>query len=171
MNYIYTSNDIAVFLLKANFTLKYEQTILNHLWKEQNHIDHKYSQNKLLFLREIRFEMASYTFENDFDELDLIMRDIDPDYVTLNMEREHDFIMQFFKVIRLELFYIQDKDYYKIKLRRLLKRFGYKRRSKSLIQHITQTLTVLSLTPYLRGYTSCDIAMIDIDAMVMIRLK
>jgi len=29
----------------------------------------------------------------------------------------------------------------------------------------------LSLTPYLKGYVPCEIASIDIDDMIMIRLK
>ena len=171
MNYFYTPNDIAVFLLKANFPLKFEQAILTNLWEEQNHIANKFKHDKFAFMRAVQLEIASYIFKNEIDELDLILRDVEPNYVLLNPCYEHDIILRFFKIIQLELFYIPNKDYYKIKLRRLLKRFGYKRRSSSLIQHITQTLTVLSLTPYLRGYASCDIATIDIDTMVMIRLK
>ncbi|MCL2487102.1 MAG: hypothetical protein FWE80_00275 [Oscillospiraceae bacterium] len=49
---------------------------------------------------------------------------------------------------------------------RLLKHFGYKRRSPVLVQQITAAMTALSLTPYLKGYKPCDVAAIDIDDMV-----
>ena len=109
--------------------------------------------------------------DDDLDELDLIMRDIDPGYVLSNPNYERDVMLQFFKVVRLELLYMENRDYYKIKLRRLLKRFGYKRRSQALIHKIKYAMTLLSLTPYLRGNVPCDLALIGLDDMVMIRLK
>lgn len=171
MNCIFTPDDIAIFLLKADFTLSDEQMVLYSLWEEQKQMTSKYRNDKFSFIREIRREMVSYKYKNDMHELDLIMRDIDPDYILLTPKDEHDFIFQFFKIIRLELLYIERKDCYKIKLRNLLKRFGYKRRSQSLIKNITHSLTLLSLTTYLRGYVSCDVQNIALDDMVMIRLK
>jgi len=67
--------------------------------------------------------------------------------------------------------YVPNKDYSKIKLRRLLNVFGYKRRSAQLVDGIHRTLGALKLKTYLRGYTPCDVADIGIDRMVMIRLK
>ena len=114
MNYIYTPNDIAIFLLKTNFQLSYELIILSALWEEQKHISKKYRQDKSAFIRAVRLEMASYTIKDNMEELDLIMRDVDPNYILLTPDDEHDFILRFFKVIRLELLYIKNKDHYKI---------------------------------------------------------
>jgi len=173
MSYTYTVNDIAVFLLVANFKLSDEQKTLHKLWREQKYIDEKYLHNEAAFKREIRRERALIMpgVLDDLDELDLIMRDVDPNYELFNSNYERDAILQFFKIIRLELLYIENRDYYKIKLRRLLKHFKYKRRSQALIQNIKHAMTLLSLTPYLRGHVPCDLALIDIDDMVMIRLK
>ena len=173
MSFIYTPDDIAVFLLKANFPLRYEQTVLHNLWTEQTHIATKYRRDESTFRRDVRQAAASYALDGDsgLDELDLIMRDVDPNYTLLSPYDEHDVILRFFKVIRLELLYIEGRDYYKIKLRRLLKQFKYKRRSQTLVQNINHAMTLLSLSPYLRGHVPCDISSIDIDDMIMIRLK
>jgi len=171
MNYTYTPNDIAKFLRIANLPLSIENKVLNDLWTEQKHIPKEYRLDNAAFRRKVRLEMAAYDLNDDEDELDLIMRDVDPDYVLLNPTYAQDFILQYFKIIRLELVYIEGRSYCKIKLRRLLKYFGYKRRSQALVQSINHALTLLSLTTYSKGYISCDIASIDIDDMIMIRLK
>ena len=173
MSYIYTTNDIAVFLFAANLKLSDEQKVLSELWREQEHIDEKYCHNEFAFKREVTREMDLIMpgASEELDELDLIMRDVDPGYELFNSDFERDVILQFFKIIRLELLYIPNRDYYKIKLRRLLKYFRYKRRSQALVQNIKQSMDLLSLAPYLRGRVPCDVALIDIDDMVMIRLK
>ena len=172
MRYVYTPNDIAVFLLKANFTMRDEQKVLRKLWEEKTHISTRYRQDELKFRQAVRLELASYALDKkDFDELDLIMRDVDSKYTVLTSTQEHDYIFRYFKIIRLELLFITEKDYCKIKLRRLLKHFGYKRRTQTLVQDIQDTMKKLSLISYLRGYVPCKIEEIGLDDMVMIRLK
>jgi len=171
MNFTYTPNDIAVFLRIANFPLSDEQMVLHNLWTEQKHISKEYRLDEAAFRRKVRLEMTAYDLRDDMDELDLIMRDVDPDYIQSNPTFAQDYVLQYFKIIRLELLYIEGRDYCKIKLRRLLKSFGYKRRSQALVENINHALTLLSLTPYLKGYVPCEIASIDIDNMIMIRIK
>jgi hypothetical protein len=171
MNYIYTPNEIAVFLLKANFSLTEEQGVLNSLWEEKKHISKRYRQNKYSFVLAVQREINSYSNLDRIDELDLIMRDVDPNYILQNPEQERDYILHFFIVIRLKLLYTKGKGFYKIKFRRLLKCFGYKRRSQTFVQNLTHTMAKLSLKPYLRGHVPCDLNLIDIDDMVIIRLK
>ena len=174
MSYVYTPNDLAIFLLNANFKRSDEQLLLQDLWEEQTYILEEYRQDLSLFRREvhreIRREMTFFELEENMDELDLIMRDVDPAYVLLQPGYAEDRILQFFKMIRLQLLYIDGKDYRKIRLRRLLRYFGYKRRSAALVQNIKQALSILSLAPFLRGWVPCDIAALHIDDMVMIRL-
>jgi hypothetical protein len=173
LNYTYTPNDIAVFLLKADFTLSDEQVILHDLWETGKHIARKYLRDEALFKWHIRAKLASYMHNKDGDlsELALIMRDVDPDFVLKNPEYAEDYILQYFKVIRLELMYINGRNYYKIKLRRLLRQFGYERRAQSIVQNINRALTLLSLEPFLRGYAPTDIMSAGLNDMIMIRLK
>jgi hypothetical protein len=171
MNFVYTPNDIAVFLLKANFSFKEEQSVLKHLWNEQKHISKKYRNDLTVFIRAVRVKIDSYALTDSLDELDLIMRDINPKHKSLTPAQEHDCILHFFMVVRLELLYIKSRDYFKIKLRRLLKRFNYKRRTQSFMQDLSRTMIKLSLRSYLRDYVPCNLSAISLDDMVMIRLK
>jgi len=171
LNWLYTPRDIAIFLLKANFTLSDENAVLHAIWESSEHIKKEYAQDEVLFRRAVRAELDSFTqMDDETDELEMIMRDANLSFVR-RTEEEQDYIFGYFKVIRLELMYIKGKDFHKIKLRRLLRQFGYKRRSLQLVERVNNTLSELSLVPYLRGYEPCDINAIGIDDMIMIRLK
>jgi hypothetical protein len=97
------------------------------------------------------------------------MRDTGHMFCVDGVLNEQCIIEEYFKIIKLELAYGKGKDYRKIKLRRLLKVFGYKRRSVQLVDNIRRVLGALKLKTYLRDYVPCDIAKIGIDDMVMIR--
>jgi hypothetical protein len=177
MNYHYSPNDIAIFLLNADFPLSKEQSVIHEIWKSGKHIGGKYKHDEALFKAHIRAEMFALLMmldremENEWDELELIMRDVDLDFIMKDPAFAEDYILHYFKIIRLELMYTEGKNYRKIKLRRLLWQFGYRRRSKYLVQDVNRALTLLSLTPFLRGYEPTDITSADLDDMIMIRLK
>ena len=84
---------------------------------------------------------------------------------------EQGVIESFFKLIKLQLTYTPNKVYRKIKLRTLLGRFGYERRSANLIFYIDEALKSLELVTYLRGHVPCNLAEIRLDDTVILRLK
>ena len=170
--YVYTPNDIAVFLLKANLTMREENHVLRELWVEKIRIAKKYKLDELKFRQAVRLELASYVLKkNDFDEFDLIMRDVGLKYTSLTPAQEYDFVFRYFKVVRLELLFLEGKDCHKIKLRRLLAHFSYKKDTQALVQDMQNVMAGLSLVTCLRGYVPCKISEIGLDDMVMIRLE
>lgn len=58
-----------------------------------------------------------------------------------------------------------------IKLRTLLKQYGYRRRSAKLLEHLEQCMAFYQLQPYLRGGIPCKLSEISIDEMVVFRLS
>ena len=60
--------------------------------------------------------------------------------------------------------------YRKVKLRKLLRDFGYKRRSEKLTSRIQQAIDKLELKIYLRGYVPCSIDAISLEDVIVIRL-
>ena len=173
MKYLFTPYDIAVFFLASDFTQSYERTVLRCIWENnKGALPAKYRKDEALFRRHIFFELSIFDGSlDDLDELNLLMRDTDNAFHIDGTINEQGVIESYFKIIKLELMYVPDKDYSKIKLRRLLKVFGYKRRSAQLADSIRRTLGALKLKTYLHGYVPCDIAEIGIDDMVMIRLS
>jgi hypothetical protein len=173
LKYLYTPYDIAVFFVVSDFTQSNERAVIRDIWEnDKASIPTKYRKDEILFRRRIYFELSKFDGSlDDLDELNILMRDTDHALCIDGTINEQCVIESYFKIIKLELTHIPNKDYCKIKLRRLLKAFGYKRRSAQLVGSIRRTLGALKLKTHLRGYVPCDIAEIGIDDMVMIRLK
>jgi len=176
MKYLYTPKDFAVFFLVSDFSWSYERVIINDVFHSKiNLVPVKYRKNKKLFFQHIYNEISKFDGtldDEDFIALTLLLRDTDqPLQIEYKINSEKNFLERYFKIIKFELLYIKDRDYKKVKLRRLLKVFGYKRRSQKLIENIKRTLSALGLSTYLKNHIPCNIAEINIDDMIIIRLK
>ena len=66
--------------------------------------------------------------------------------------------------------FFSDCGYVRIKLRTLLKQYGYCRRSPKLLEHLEQCMVFYQLRPYLRGGIPCELSEISVDEMVVFRL-
>jgi hypothetical protein len=172
VKYFYTPSDLAVYFLISDFAVSDERQIINFLWeRQQSAILPEYRTSIRFFRNSVYNKISEYDCTLDeIDELNLLMQDMDYSFT------DEDFIEQgiiesFFKIIRLQLTYTPNKEYRKIKLRTLIGRFGYKRRSAILIDYIDEALKTLGLVTYLRGYVPCNIAEIKLDDTVIIRLK
>lgn len=172
MSLLYTPQDIAVFLIASNFTQSDERRIIASVWEnKKQQIARCYQRDFLLFRRHILNEISLMDGgRSEIDELNILMRDSDHQFIVENISKQQGIIESYFKTIKLGLRYVEGRKYRKIKLRRLLRKFGYKRRSAQLVAHIKWTLSALELKTYLRGYVPCDIAKINIDDVVIIRL-
>lgn len=173
MKYLYTPYDVAVFCLYADFTSSDERVIVSDIWENsKGAIPAKYRDNLSLYKREISLERFKLEdMQGDLDQLNLLMSDTEHAYCVDGTLDEQGIIESYFKIIKLSLTHIEGCDYRKIKLRRMLRQFGYKRRSPQLVASIKRTLSALELKTYLRVYVPCDVSDIDVDDMIMIRLK
>ena len=166
--YKLTPQDIAVYLLVADLPRFREDEIISDLFQEHNgDIVYDY-RNDLLKLRRHVYEKMILLEMNDeeYEETQLIMREFQIE----KKESEPDYFGAYFKYIKLKLLY-SGNGYHRIKLRTLLKDFGYKRRSAALMESITRTMQALHLQAYLKQYEPCDLKEISIGQMVVIRLK
>ena len=73
----------------------------------------------------------------------------------------------FLKKIRIQILYGKGNDYVRVKLRTLLKHYGYKRRSQLLIQHINRCLYFYHLEITVRGGIPCLIEDATLDQMLI----
>ena len=172
MTSCYSIHDIALFLLYSDFRHSVELAVIRDLWESQKPcIPEEYRDNKLLFRRHIDSEQAKLDGHGkDLQELIILLKDTEYAIDTDETIHEEENIESFFRIVKLSLIYGEGKDYRKIKLRKLLKHFGYKRRSAQLVEYVRRTLDALNLKTYLRGNVPCDISEVRIDDMVMIRL-
>ena len=157
-----------MYLLVADLPRFREDEIIADLFQAHNDdIVYDY-RNDLLKLRRHVFEKMILLEMNDeeYEETQLIMREFQIE----KSESHPDYFGAYFKYIKLKLLY-SGNGYHRIKLRTLLKDFGYKRRSAALMESINRTMQALHLQAYLKQYEPCDLAEIPIDQMVVIRIK
>ena len=76
----------------------------------------------------------------------------------------------FFMIMRLRLLYVSGQGYTRMKLRTLLKHYGYKRRSAAITKHIQDCLSFYRIKSCLRGGQECDVKEISLDDMITFQI-
>ena len=76
----------------------------------------------------------------------------------------------FFKMKRIQILYLDRQDYVRMKLRTLLKAYGYKCRTQELLKYLRECMMFYHMQTYLRGKEECDIGEIGLDEMITIRV-
>lgn len=123
------------------------------------------------YIRDIRRSMEKRALAKaDIDELEFLLHGLEIAPVLETDEEVFYIVERYFKMIKLSLLMRDSKGYRKVKLRRLLNAFHYKRRSRLLVNEIRQAVLALDLVTCLRGGVPCDIADAALDDMLTIRL-
>jgi hypothetical protein len=172
-NYHYTAEDIALFLLMADMRLSEQQRVFQSIWMwDKDSIPIEYRADFWAFKRRVEFELDKLNgLVGNVNELQVILKDFSDIKLDLPADKyEQNVIAHYFKFIRLDLCY-GNKLYRKIKLKRLLDAFGYRRRSQALVEHIESTLNRLDLKLYVKNNERCRIADVTIHKMLVIRLR
>ena len=167
--YKLTPQDAATYFFIENFSHKRESEILLDLYEHHNQmIVWDYRHDHLLFKQSVMNLLNLYELDDrTYNEAELILREVDS---TIEADTDADYFGAYFKLIWLQLMY-SGISYRKIKLRTLLRDFGYKRRTEALTSSMKHALNALGLVTYLRNYEVCDICDVKLDDMVMIRLS
>lgn len=173
MKYLYTPFDVAVYFTLSNLTISEEQIVLIELWEKRNIlIRFLYRKEKKQFLNSVKHELHRLEGTLDCaDELNLILKDMGSKFSLGESNYEQGVIESYFKIIKLKLIYTPGTDYCKIKLRNLIGKFGYKRRTAALVECIKKTINSLELKAYIRGWEPCDIGNVPLGDIIIIRLK
>lgn len=173
--YLYTPKDIAVFFDYSDFRKSDEKMVREDLWENRDSVlDPKYRKDKKKFINAISKYMVILSLKEhkkELEEINTIFEELGSEYEMNLLEREEYYVEAFFRFIKLRLTYIENCNFVRIKLRTLLRNFGYKRRSENIVNNIKRTMKALRLESYLRDYQPCDINEIDIDDTLIIRLK
>lgn len=167
--YMLTPNDIAVYLFLANVSHKRENEILSDLFENHNQSIVKEYRKDYLKLKQCVMNLLNIYELDDasYTEAELIL--METENASLYSYEESDCFSAYFKLIRLQLMY-SGITYHKIKLRNLLRDFGYKKRSSALVNNIQKAIDNLNLETYLRGHVPCKICSADLDDVIVIRL-
>ena len=152
-----------------------ESRILDRIWEgEKAFLDIPYRANQRKFILDT-YHWLQYFYDKPVidKEFPAIQKDLAYSNRTLQADQlTSDFsdLDLFFKSIRIRILYGYGNDYVRIKLRTLLKQYGYKRRSQLLLQHINRCMLFYHLGATLRGGVPCSIEDADLDQMLTFRV-
>jgi hypothetical protein len=171
----YSTLDLAAIVTSTDLGCRAEMDLLERLWQyERTYILPEYRDNKRKFILDVSYWGNYLHDKQTIDaEFPAITKDLFAIGKQLNLV---DFISEtsdldlFFKSLRIKILYLGTQNYARIKLRTLLKQYGYQRRSPKLMQYINECLYFYHIQPYVRGGIECDIGVISLDEMITFRI-
>lgn len=168
--YKFVPSDVAIYIHRSDLRHSEQLKVIKSVFEDYNSdISARYRDNFRLFCSEINNVLTLILLNDaEYNEADLILQELNN--ACLNDDITENLFGSYFKCVKLQLLYDRI-DYRKIKLRTLLKDFGYQRRTAALVQSIEKAINALGLVTYLRDYEKCSVGSIGLDDMVMIRLK
>ncbi len=148
---------------------------LNRLYEEEQEFLHPaYKGNKKDFVSDVLYWTDYLVDKDKLDkEFPVVEKDFNATgrrFVRENLMSDYPEFDLFFMIMRLRIKFSGGQDFVRMKLRTLLKHYGYKRRSTAITSHIRDCMVFYHIQPFLRGEQECDIRDIDIDDMISFRV-
>ena len=171
----YSALDVAAIVSSMQLGCRDESKILDLIWEgETEFLPLPYRTNQRKFILDVNHWIQYFydkpVIDKEFPviqkDLAYSKRDLQADQLTSDFSN----LDLFFKSIRIRILYGYGNDYVRIKLRTLLKQYGYKRRSQLLLQHINRCMLFYHLGATLRGGVPCSIEDADLDQMLTFRV-
>lgn len=172
----YSALDIAIIVGNMQFGCRDENRILDLIWVgEKDLLATQYRTNQRKFILDT-YHWLQYIYDKPVidKEFTAIQKDLKNSNRVLQKEQiTNDFsdLDLFFKSVRIYILYAGENNYVRIKLRTLLKQYGYKRRSQLLLKHINRCMKFYNLEATLRGGVPCYIENIDLNQMLTFRVN
>ncbi len=171
----YDPYSVAYFVVSQKMGEKTKLDFLGNLYREEyEYIHPSYKRNKKRFVSEVLF-WSNYMIDKDVldEEFPVIKKDFESLGRLLksdNIVSERTEIDMYFLLLRLRIVYSDGHKYTRMKLRTLLKHYGYKRRTEKLNTRIRECLLFYHIQTCLRGEQECDIETIKLDDMITFSL-
>ena len=171
----YDSYSVAYFVVSQEMGTKAQMEFLDTLYEQEYAFLHPvYKGNKKDFISDVLYWTDYLVDKEKLDkEYPVVEKDFKAtgrQFIRKNLLSDYPEFDLYFMLLRLRILYLDEKNYVRMKLRTLLKHYGYKRRSDSITSHIRDCLMFYHIQPYLKGEEECDIREIDLDDMITFRV-
>lgn len=172
--FLYNPQDLAYIICARNMGIKDSAKFVKYVFQyEKLYLPSQYKNNFRNFQLDI-LHWSNYlsdqdTYDREFPKVNEDLASIGSDIILEDGSYYNDFEI-FFKNLRLRIIYLEHKNYVTIKLRTLLSKYGYIRRSEKINYFLKQCLYFYHITATLRGNTACDIEKVNLDNFVTFRL-
>lgn len=174
-NLYYSPLDLAVMISIRDFGEKGTVRFIDSIWeKERAFLLKKYRNDKRLLILDIYYWLHYLNDNGDIDSefpaIQMDMQSINSEFYETSYISDFSDLDLFFKNMRIRIVLDGKKDYVVLKLRTLIKQYGYQRRSQKLLSYINDSMRFYHLKSYLRGGVECNIEDADIDEMLTFRI-
>ena len=171
----YDSYSLALFAVSHEMGSRSAMDFLEKIHREEKSFLHPdYVSDKKLFFSDTLYWMEYLIDKEKLDaEFPIVEKDFKATgktFVRESVMSDYPDIDLIFMFMRLRILYVDKQNYERMKLRTLLRSYGYKRRSPAIVAHINKCLIVYHIQPYLRDYEQCEIEKVDIDDMITFRV-
>ena len=166
---------VACFVLGQDMGSRSQMEFLEKMYNhEYEYLPPRYKQDKKLFVSDVLM-FTDYLIDKDKIDAEFPAIERDFQYVGKYLEKEdllsdYSEMDMFFMLLRLRILFANKTGYARMKLRTLLKHYGYKRRSSQINERIRDCLLFYHIQTFLRDGEECDIREIDIDDMITFRI-
>lgn len=171
-----TATDLAIIFDQLNLGFRRQMWIVDDLWENNKWIlprKYRAKNKKKKYIEEVLYQIDYLYQKEDIDEsIEVIKKNARELGYKLNEEHlTEDFsgISEFFKILWIQLKYVNKSGYARAKIRTILERYHYKRRSVKFCEYIDECLYFYKIQPSVRG-AKCDMRTVPIDTMITFRL-
>ena len=166
---------LAYIMVNHDLGAKSVMELLERVYAEDSQFIHpSYREKKREFLSNVLYWVDylvdKANLDMEFAGLEKDFRSMGKELVWENFMFHYTNLDLFFMEMRLKIRFLGSQNYVRMKLRTLLKNYGYQRRSAAFMDHIRDCMFFYHIQPYLRGGQECDIRQIGLDDMVVFRV-
>ena len=174
IDYKITPLDIANYIILGDMKLSQQNEVITTMFNEYRaDLSDSSCQDLKTFTRTVMGYLTKYELSDDeLNAASLILGEA-ASRNELDLDDENnmcDAFAEYFKIIKLQIIFSPKQSKY-LKLRTILREFGYQRRTPNLIKNISDTLEALNIETYLKGYEQCRFCDIELDETVILRLR
>lgn len=171
----YDAYSVACFAVSYEMGSRTQMEFFENLYeREYEYLHPAYKGNKRRFIADVLYWTDYLVDKEKLDrEFPVVERDFHAagrEFVRENLISEYPEFDLFFMFLRLRILYIEKQKYVRMKLRTLLRSYGYKRRSAAITLHIRDCMMFYHIRSYLRNWEECDLKYVELDDMITFRI-
>lgn len=169
--YKFTPLDFYNYILLYDLRFSEQNRIIEDFFQAHNsELASVYREDLSLLRKEINnIKICNTAIDDELDEVAVILNELKVKYKFAPQKEEYLFA-DYFKMLKLQLLY-SGITYKKVKLRTILTKFGYKKRTEQVRKDLVNAIKNLGLHPYLSKRAECEITKIPLDSIISFRLQ
>ena len=172
-----TAQDLAIIFDQLNLGFRRQMWIVNDIWENNRWIlpsRYRGKNKKKKYIEDILYNVDYLYQKEEVDEsIDAIKKSAEELGYNVNTDRLMDDyygISEFFKLLWIQIKYINQSGYSRAKIRTILDKYHYKRRSEKFNDYFEECLYFYKMIPTVKG-EECNVRTVPIDTMITFRLQ